>query len=74
MAERDIVGHVRRVSRRFLERIHGFAGHPLVGTTRGVGLMGAVELAADKKTRRKFPPLVKEALRRMCQEIGRAHV
>ena len=70
MAERDIVGHVRRVSRRFLERIHGFAGHELVGTTRGVGLMGAVELAADKETKRKFPPLVKEALRRMCQERG----
>ncbi|MBM4364073.1 MAG: aminotransferase class III-fold pyridoxal phosphate-dependent enzyme, partial [Deltaproteobacteria bacterium] len=42
----------------------------LVGTTRGVGLIGAVELAADKSTKRKFPPIVKEAVRTLCQERG----
>ena len=70
MTDRDMIGHVRRVSRRFLARIHGFADHALVGHTRGVGLIGAVEIVADKQTRRKFPPLVKEALRRLCQERG----
>jgi 4-aminobutyrate--pyruvate transaminase len=70
MAERDMLGHVRRMSKPFLERIHGFAGHPLVGTTRGVGLMGAVELVADKASKRRFPPIVKEALRTLCQERG----
>ncbi len=70
MAERDIFGHVRKVSQTFLGRLHGFASHPLVGTTRGVGLIGAVELAADKATKQKFPPIVKEAVRTLCQEKG----
>ena len=70
MAERDMLGHVRRVSQLFLARIHGFAGHPLVGTTRGVGLIGAVELAADKASKRRFPAIVKEAVRLRCQERG----
>jgi 4-aminobutyrate--pyruvate transaminase len=70
MAERDVLGHVRRVSRPFLERLHGLAAHKLVGTTRGVGLIGAIELSADRATRRRFPPIVKEAVRTLCQERG----
>ena len=31
-----------------------FKDHPLVGEVRSVGLMGAIELVADKKTRRRF--------------------
>ncbi len=31
-----------------------FADHPLVGEVRSVGLLGAIELVADKKTRRRF--------------------
>jgi 4-aminobutyrate--pyruvate transaminase len=46
--ERDILGHVRGLAPHFLERLHGFADHPLVGETRGVGLIGAVQLAPDK--------------------------
>jgi putrescine---pyruvate transaminase len=30
--------------------------HPLVGEIRGTGLIGAIELVADKPTRRRFPP------------------
>jgi len=33
-----------------------FADHPLVGEARGVGLIGAIELVADKKTRKPFDP------------------
>jgi putrescine aminotransferase len=32
-----------------------FADHPLVGEVRGVGLLAAMELVADKKERRGFP-------------------
>lgn len=32
-----------------------FADHPIVGEVRGVGLIAAVELVADKKTRARFP-------------------
>ena len=56
MEERDVLGNVRRVGARLQERIGSFADHPLVGTTRGVGMMGAVELVADKETRRSFEP------------------
>jgi putrescine---pyruvate transaminase len=31
-----------------------FADHPLVGEVRSVGMLGAIELVANKKTRRKF--------------------
>lgn len=50
----DIVGHVRRVSPTFAGRLTALADHPLVGEARGVGLIGAVELVADKRTRRSF--------------------
>ncbi|NQV21560.1 MAG: aspartate aminotransferase family protein [Rhodospirillales bacterium] len=52
--ERDILGQVRKVSPRFQKRIDQLADHPLVGNTRSVGLLGAVEMMADKKTKRPF--------------------
>jgi 4-aminobutyrate---pyruvate transaminase len=51
-----IVEHVRKVSKTFLARLHKLADHPLVGEARGVGLLGALELVADKKTKRAFQP------------------
>ncbi len=54
--ERDIVALVRGVAGRFQERLNGFADHDLVGETRGVGLIGGVELVADKKTKAAFDP------------------
>ena len=57
--ERDIVGHVRAVSPRLLDGLRAFAGHPLVGEVRGIGLIAAVELVADKATKAPFDPLGK---------------
>ena len=53
-AERDIVGHVRAVSPRFLRRLLALDAHPLVAGARGVGLIGAIELVRDKATRTPF--------------------
>ncbi|HWY14511.1 MAG TPA: aminotransferase [Rhizomicrobium sp.] len=53
--ERDIVGHVRNMAPRFLARLKKLAEHPLVGEAAGIGLIGAVELVADKATRASFP-------------------
>jgi len=54
--ERDIVGHVRRVAPAFQAALKGFTGHPLVGEARGIGLIGALELVADKRTKAPFDP------------------
>jgi len=54
--ERDIVGHVRDVSPRFAKRIARLGEHPLVGEAVSVGLIGAIELVADKKTKAGFDP------------------
>ncbi len=55
-AERDIVGHVRAVAPRFQARLAALGEHPLVGDARGVGLIGAVEIVADKESREQYPP------------------
>ncbi len=53
--ERDIVERVRRLGPRLLDGLRErFAIHPLVGEVRGVGLMAAVELVADKRSRKRF--------------------
>jgi 4-aminobutyrate---pyruvate transaminase len=57
MEERDLVGHVRDVAPVFERRLRALADHPLVGDIRACGLMGAVELVADKHTRRMFDPV-----------------
>jgi 4-aminobutyrate--pyruvate transaminase len=44
---RNVLGHVRKVSPLFQSKLQSFAGHPLVGEARGVGLMGALELSPD---------------------------
>ena len=57
--ERDIVGHVRALAPRLQEGLRRFAGHPLVGEVRGIGLIAAVELVADKATKALFDPVGK---------------
>jgi 4-aminobutyrate--pyruvate transaminase len=55
--ERDkVIQHAAKVSSVFQARLKALADHPLVGETRGVGLIGAVELVADKATKRSFAP------------------
>jgi 4-aminobutyrate---pyruvate transaminase len=52
--ERDIVGAVRRIAPRFQQRLAALGEHPLVGEARGIGLIGALELAQDKPSRKSF--------------------
>jgi 4-aminobutyrate---pyruvate transaminase len=50
----NIVGHVRDVAKVFEARLQKLADHPLVGEVRSMGLMGAIEMVADKTTKRSF--------------------
>ncbi len=70
--ERDIVGHVRHVAPAFARRLQKLADHPLVGEANGVGLIGAVELVADKKTKAGFDPAkaVAATIGRFCEDEG----
>jgi 4-aminobutyrate--pyruvate transaminase len=52
----DVIGHVQRVAPRLQAGIQRFASHPLVGNARGLGLIGAIELAQDPATRKPFDP------------------
>ena len=56
--EDNIVDHVKSVAPLFEERLAAMADHELVGEARGRGLMGAVELVADKETRESFDPKI----------------
>jgi len=39
------------------EKLAGLADHPLVGEVRSEGLLGAIELVADKASRKRFNPM-----------------
>jgi putrescine aminotransferase len=55
--EENLVERVREdVGPYFQQQLATLAEHPLVGEARGIGLLGAVELVADKATRARFKP------------------
>ncbi len=54
MEERDLFDHAARMSKPFQARLRALGDHPLVGEARGVGMIGAVELVANKSTKAPF--------------------
>jgi len=50
------------LSPRFQQCLQTFSDHPLVGEARGVGMIGACELVADKSTKAPFDPAGKVGL------------
>ena len=67
-----IVEHVQRVAPRLQAGLRRYVGHPLVGDVRGLGLIGAIELAADPAARKPFDAArgVGAYLVRRAQEHG----
>ena len=52
--ERDITGIVGRVSPHFKQRLDALNAHPLVGQTRSVGLIGAIEVVKNKTKKEQY--------------------
>ncbi len=51
-----IVEGVAAKAPHFLRRLEALAEHPLVGEAKGMGLIGALEIVADKATKRQYEP------------------
>lgn len=54
-----ILANGARVAARFEAGLQRLADHPLVGDTRGRGLLGAIELVSSKPTKARFDPGLK---------------
>ncbi|MGK7870200.1 aspartate aminotransferase family protein [Falsiroseomonas sp. E2-1-a20] len=53
--ELDIVSHVRSAGDHMQKALRArFEGHPLVGEVRGIGMVAAIELVADKANHKNF--------------------
>ncbi len=70
--QRDrLFDHAAEVGAYLQKGLQEFAGHPLVGEVRGKGLIGAVELVANKAERKPFVNgAVGAAAKQFCQEHG----
>jgi 4-aminobutyrate--pyruvate transaminase len=71
--EMDIGSHVGTVGPHMQAELQRrFADHPLVGEVRGIGLIAAVELVADKAAHKNFAPAAKVGprLAKLCEDNG----
>lgn len=60
--ERETISHVQNIAPQFQSRLAALGDHPLVGEARGVGLIGGLELVANKSTKEQHPIEAKAAL------------
>ena len=68
----NLVAHVQRLAPVFQRRLAVLAEHPLVGEARGVGMLGGLELVADKPSKKSFPAKAGVGARAVayCEEEG----
>jgi adenosylmethionine-8-amino-7-oxononanoate aminotransferase len=59
--EGGILANGQKVAARFSAGLDRLAGHPLVGNTRGRGVLGAIELVSNKDSKAGFDPSLKLA-------------
>ncbi len=72
VTERDnLASRVRdEIGPHFQRRLRALDGHDLVGETRGMGLIGAIELVADKTSREHFTTPIAPAVVRAALDRG----
>ncbi len=71
--EIDIVGQVRAVGPHLQSELRRrFEGHELVGEVRGIGMIAAIELVADRAAHTNFDPALKVGARltKLCEAHG----
>ncbi|EJL79652.1 aspartate aminotransferase family protein [Variovorax sp. 2RAF20] len=61
--DEQVLAHVQAVAPQFQAGLRRYAGHSHVGEVRGVGLIGALELAADPAKRMPFDAAMKAGAR-----------
>jgi adenosylmethionine-8-amino-7-oxononanoate aminotransferase len=59
--EGGILANGQQVGKRFAAGLARIADHPLVGDTRGRGMLGAIELVTNKASKARFDPALKLA-------------
>jgi 4-aminobutyrate--pyruvate transaminase len=69
--ERGLYEHVRRIAPQFQSGLAALAEHPLVGDTRGIGLLGACELVQSKTTKAAFD--AQRAVGARCMHFCQVH-
>lgn len=57
--EESLLANAQEVGPYFESKLKGFLTHPLVGDVRCQGLLGSIELVANKATKRQFPTELK---------------
>jgi adenosylmethionine-8-amino-7-oxononanoate aminotransferase len=67
IVEEKLPERAARLAPRMMAGLEALRDHPLVGDVRGLGLMAAVELVADKATKGSFDPSLKIADRLMAE-------
>jgi adenosylmethionine-8-amino-7-oxononanoate aminotransferase len=70
----DLVRRAETTGRHMLNRLQGLADLPAVGDVRGLGLMAAVEIVADREGRRPYPPAERMAQRIQAEAISRGAI
>ena len=67
----ELFDRAAKVGDYMQSRLRDYIDHPLVGEVRGKGLIGAVELVANKERRESFPDgRVGAAAKQYCQDNG----
>ena len=70
--EGGLLSNCNKVSPYFSHQLHQMLDHPLVGDARNRGLLGALELVANKETKQQFDPSLQlsERLARIGYDNG----
>jgi 4-aminobutyrate---pyruvate transaminase len=70
--ERDLAGNAARLAPQFAARLQALAAHPYVGEARAIGLIGALDIVADKTSKAAFekPGIVGARIAELAQEEG----